>query len=297
MMRKGLVTVAIAALVLGHGVITPAHAVPGWRFIRELFSGGRPAVGSPRGGTRNDIPYIITPRKTAILTPVPEFQWHAVPRALAYTVTLRGPEGIVWTTTVTEPRVTYGGDQALKPGVPYSLTVKAEAIAANSTLTSTEEGLPGLSFYLLPNEQKIQLMETIETLQPPDTVAESLALAKTYRDYNIMGEAIALLERRRSEGATSIELNRLLGELYLQVRLNRDARNVFEQARALAESTDDLRHQADINAFLAHIALGMRQPDVARQYLAEAEALYVKVGDGAKADSVNAWLAVLNAGD
>ncbi|MEM1240721.1 MAG: hypothetical protein AAGI45_12845 [Cyanobacteria bacterium P01_H01_bin.26] len=295
-MRKGLVTVAMVALVLGHGVITPAQAIPGWRFIRELFSGGRPAVGSPRGGTRNDIPYIIAPRKTAILTPVPEFQWHAVPRALAYTVTLRGPEGIVWTTTVSEPRVTYGGDPALEPGVSYSWIVKAEAIAANSTLTSTEEGLPGLSFYLLPNEQRTQLMEAVGSLQPPDTLAESLALARIYRDYNLMGEAIALLERYRSTGATSIELNRLLGELYLQVRLNRDARHVFERARALAESAGDLGQQADSNAFLAHIALGMRQPDKARQYLAEAEALYVNLGDGAKADSVNAWLAVLNAG-
>ncbi|MEO0349471.1 MAG: hypothetical protein AAF282_05405 [Cyanobacteria bacterium P01_A01_bin.15] len=294
-MGKGLVTVAVVAVVLGHGVITPAHAIPGWQFIRELFSGGRPAVGSPRGGTRNDIPYIITPRKTAILTPVPEFRWHPVPRALSYTVTLRGPEGIVWTTTVAEPRITYGGEPALEPGVPYSLTVKAEAIAANSTLTSTEEGLPGLAFYLLPNEQRTQLMEAVGTLQPPDTLAESLALAKTYRDYNLMGEAISLLERYSSAGTTSIELNRLLGELYLQVRLNRNARDVFEQARALAESAGDLRQQADINSFLAHIALGMRQPDEARQHLAEAEALYINLGDGAKADSVNAWLAVLNA--
>lgn len=303
---KQLVAATTAVLIVLSSWTTPAVAVPGWRFLRELFSGGEPEVGSPRSGIYTDIPYVIAPRKTAILNSTPQFQWNPVLNAASYTVILRGPDGILWEETGLEDNeITYPGVPALEPNVRYALTIRAEIEAesgAQSTIASTDEGIPGLSFYLLPEANLAQLNTDLEgnVAAALTALAAGLEKAQTYRDYNLMSEAIALLESLK-ENATaedttdSVALYRLLGELYLQVGLNTQARDAFTQAQTLALETANLGEQADVSAFLAYLALGTRERDKAIQLLNEAQTLYSDLGDEDKANATADWLATLSA--
>lgn len=298
MKLKYLIAAAIALLITSHSWIAPVAAIPGWQFIRELFTGGEPGIVGSRVGNRSDIPYLITPRKTAILTPTPRFQWHPVSMASSYTVTLRGPNGILWETTVAENQVTYTGSRTLEPDLRYSLVVRTEVsrdTGGPMTVASTDEGLPGLAFYVLPEAEVSQLNRDLAAVADEDLSAleANIMRARVYREYNLMSDAIALLESHSTTGENSVAVYRLLGELYLQVGLNLRARTAFSQARELALETGERSEQADANAFLAHIALGERDPDTAIQLLNEAQALYVELDDPIKAKEVSDWLEAL----
>ncbi|MEO0536544.1 MAG: hypothetical protein AAF215_22030 [Cyanobacteria bacterium P01_A01_bin.123] len=299
MKLKQLATAVITILLVGNSLIMPAMAVPGWRFLRELFTGGQPQVGSPRGGTRSDIPYVITPRRTAILGSTPQFQWNPVPSASTYTVTLRGPDGVLWETVAETSEIAYAGSPALEFDVQYSLIIKTQLNSGTSNptiISSADEGLPGLSFYRLP-EADVERLEAdlgaiaAQNLTPLDA---DLARARLYRDYNLMSDAIALLENLSDASIQSVALYRLLGELYLQVNLNTRAGNAFTQTRALALDTGNLAEQADANVFLAHLALGTRNPDEAVRLLNEAQALYLRLNHEAEAEAIANWLATFN---
>ena len=299
MKLKQLAAITTAILIVSSSWGPPAVAVPGWRFLRELFSGGDPEVGSPRNGIDTNIPYVITPRKTAILDSTPRFEWNPVPNATSYNVTLRGPNGILWEDTVTEAStITYPGSPALEPNIKYALTIRTEVDEASglpSTVASTDEGIPGLSFYVLPEADRAQLTIALDAIAAEDltSLAVNLERAKTYRDYSLMSDAIALLESLKGEYPDSVALYRLLGELYLQVRLNTQARDAFTQVQALASVTQNFAEQADANVFLAYLALGSREPNTAIQLLNEAQALYSDLGDEDKASATADWLATL----
>lgn len=296
MKLKKIVVVCILTIGIGHGLIAPATAIPGWRFLRELITGSDPEVGNPRVGADPNIPYIISPRKTAILTPTPRFRWNSVTAASTYTVTLRGPDGIVWESVVEDHEIIYPGTPTLEPDIPYSLTIKTELSPGAdgvTTVTSTDEGIPGLSFYLLPQAEIDQLRLELATIaqQNLTPLEATLKQARLYRDYNLMDTAIALLESFRRERSCAIEISRLLGELYLQVSLNTFARDAFTEARRLASETENLVAQADASVFLAYLALGSQTSDEAIQLLHEAQTLYSSQNESEKAEAVADLLA------
>jgi hypothetical protein len=59
------------------------------------------------------IPYIISPRCTLVLNPLPMLRWNGVPGASRYTVSLIGDEDVLWETDVSETEVVYSGEPAL----------------------------------------------------------------------------------------------------------------------------------------------------------------------------------------
>ena len=74
----------------------------------------------------------------------PTLQWNPVPGVSKYLVILRG-DGLEWTTEVTDTKIKYEGQQPLKPGVQYSLFVRAD-----NGNTSRMEEVTGIGFSLLP---------------------------------------------------------------------------------------------------------------------------------------------------
>lgn len=290
-----LAAAALATVIVGTSWISPVMAIPGWQFIRELFSGGEPGIVGSRGGIRGDIPYLITPRKTAVLSSTPSFQWNAVATASSYTVTLWGPDGILWETIARTNRIDYPAFPPLEPGTNYALTVKTEHQQGNNgpvAVASTDEGVPGLGFSVLTETDTVQLARQLEAIASDlDPVVAGLERARIYREYALMGEAIRLLESLRVDAPDSIECHRLLGELYLQISLNRRARSMFTRSRSLATEAGDLAEQADASVFLAHIALSDRDSETAIQLLTEAQTLYSTVNNPSKRDAVIDWLA------
>lgn len=95
------------------------------------------------------IPYIISPRRTALLNKQPILRWNAVIGAKSYTVSVEG-DNVNWTKQVSDTQLVYPGEQPLQPGGRYLLTIVADTGA-----TSMEEPVKpgGLNFSLLDATQ------------------------------------------------------------------------------------------------------------------------------------------------
>lgn len=297
---KRLSAIVATAVVITTSLGTPASAFPAsWRLLDALFTGGTPAIGRPRSANLINTPYIITPRKTAVTDSAPDFKWHPVPNIASYRVTLRGPSGILWETLVQGSEIEYIGTPRLNAGVRYSLIVKTETYRDSNgfatEIAPEDVSSSRASFYMLPETEQIQLNEELIAAagQGLTPLAIGIRQARIYRDHNLMGHAISLLESLKAEAIDSVVLHRLLGEMYLQVELSTYAHSAFTQARSVALETGSLSGQADASVFLAHIAIGNRNPEKATEFLEEAYGLYQAIGDGVKAQAVADWLAAL----
>lgn len=297
---KKLAAAIAATFVITNSLMAPAAAFPAsWRLLEALFTGGTPAIGRPRSIDLTETPDIITPRKTAVSSSTPHFKWNQVPQILSYRVILRGPSGILWETSVAGNEITYAGVPKLRSSVRYTLTVKTETYEDASgfvTVISPEDvSSSGTSFYVLAEADLAPLNENLAAIAGQDLTPLAIGLrqARLYREYDLMSDAIALLESLKERELDSGVLHRLLGELYLQVELSAQARAAFTQARAIALETGAAAEQADASVFLAHIAMGARNPEEAMIFLAEAQGLYRTLGDGEKAQAVADWLATL----
>lgn len=278
----------------------PGNAIPGWEFLRELFRGDEAQIGKTR--TREDIPYLITPRRGAILDAQPQIIWNLVLPNTSYTVILRGKD-FLWETTVTGNTTTYTGTDPLVPGEFYTITITTATAETSphgeEAISSALEGVsPNRYFYLLSEAERERLdteLAAIATDTGLSSVEVAVTRATLYQEYNLLSDAIAHLEDAWNKGETSLALYRLLGELYMQVELNRHAEPAFTELRTLALALGDRQAQADANSFLAYLLLDVRNPDEARQLqakqlLEEAEQLYRELGDDAKVQAITELL-------
>lgn len=285
------------SILIGFCLSLPAAALPGLRFIRQLFTGGEPEIATPRADFNQNIPYIISPRKTAILTPAPHFEWNSVPTASQYTVTLRGPSGIVWQVTTENNEIIYSGP-LLEHSIKYALIIDAEVHEEPDKtviISSTLEGPYGLFFYILSQEEIERLSLELSAADDSelDLLNASLERVRIYRDYNLLSNAISLLEELKNQNYSSALMFRILGEIYLQTGLNSRSYSAFSYASDLAVETGDFQQVADINAFLAYLALARRDVDEAIRLLNHAKNIYSNLGSDYKVEEVVEWLEIL----
>lgn len=160
------------------------------------------------------IPYIINPRRTALLNDKPTLRWNPVPGAKSYTVSVEG-ENVNWKTQVSDTQVVYSGEQPLKPGGRYLLTVVADT-GASSVDEPVKPG--GLNFGLLDETQaqRVQAQAKQITQQTWTDQAKALALANLYTENGLIADAIATLEKLVDNGAQTAPIYRTLGDLYLK---------------------------------------------------------------------------------
>ena len=137
---------------------------------------GSSTFGSARGGSDPLIPYIISPRKTAILTDKPVFSWNAVPGARRYRVRLRGPDGILWQQDVVGTSVVYPRTPALQPGIAY-----APIVEADTGTTSLDEGIAGLGFQRLEADKIEKIQTEVQQIVTQDLPDEAKALLRQAR--------------------------------------------------------------------------------------------------------------------
>ncbi|PSB15842.1 hypothetical protein C7B65_23420 [Phormidesmis priestleyi ULC007] len=224
---------------------------PQWKVV---ISKGPPPLISI-GGVNAQIPYLISPRRTLLLSSTPTLQWHPVPGATQYTVQVISPKGTVWQTQVKEPQVTYPNQPALQPGIPYSVVIQTNTGKSSQSETST-----GTEFILLRDtEAKAVQAEVQQILQGnlSDEV-KALKLAAYYRNYGVTqpsayglsektangyrlsAEAIAALETLIAQGKRSPLIYRTLGDLYLQTGVMNPAENAYLRAIETVQSLEDL---------------------------------------------------------
>lgn len=229
-------------------------------------------VGPTRGGTNPLLPFLISPRRTAILEEKPLFRWNAVPNATWYTVHLRGPTGVIWQAETHQTEIRYPDQPPLQPGIGYALIIQS-----STGTSSTDEGIPGLGFRLLDRTQAqtIQAMTTEIAQQEMNEEAKAIALAHLYNGEELTSNAIQTLEVALAKGKRTPAIYQLLGDLYLQVRLNQLARDQYLQALNLVSKSSDPDVLANLQIKLSGVYLQLKQRQAAMVALKAARMNYM----------------------
>jgi hypothetical protein len=244
---------------------------------------GSSHIGGTRGGSDPLIPYIISPRKTQVITARPVLRWNAVPGAKSYSVSISTSQ-VIWSATTDQSSLVYPGTPALKPGTTYLLEVKAD-----NGSQSRDEGVAGLGFSLMTsanNAQVIKSINAISALKLTDE-AKALALAQLYQGYNLEAEAIEVLLPLAEEQTQVAAVYRLLAELYLKSGLNLLAESNYQQADDLSRSTNDIEGQALSQVGMGEAEAALGKKDAAIQQLTQALENFTQLGDQTWIDELN----------
>jgi hypothetical protein len=227
---------------------------------------------TPTRGNDPNIPYILSPRHTAILTPLPLIQWHPVPGVKRYIVEVTGM-GISWETQVNQSKVVYAG-LPLRPG-GYQIFVTTD----NGVFSRRDKPI---EFTLLSDVEAEQIKAEVENLQqqPLNVEAKAIALAYLYWRRNLNALAIETLEGFVQQGNLTASSYQLLGEIYQRVGLPQLARDRF--STALTKVGDNLEGQASIQASLGEIDTMLNRLDEARRWFRQAQVAYRALGDEAQ---------------
>jgi hypothetical protein len=235
-------------------------------------------------------PVVLSPRKTKLMSPNPTLQWTPVAGTQVYAISIRGPH-FFWR-TVGSGTVFVCPDQVLrlKPGVDYRLIVEAGERSSN------EEPGNGLGFSILDGKQRSRVekkQQRIERLGLPDGPTQFL-IASLYAGDGLRAEAIQRFEKTFAEMKVAA-VSRLLGDLYLEVGLTRQAEASYLKALELSKAENDEECQ-----MLVHLALGsiyeeaLGNSKLAKEHLAATLALANKIGDEGAASLADQKLAKLN---
>lgn len=231
-----------------------------------------------RAGNDPTIPYLISPRNSAILTRQPTLRWNPVAGATSYQVQVLGP-GVNWSTQVSPPQVVYSGEQPLKAGSRYWVNVTANNGASNQK----EEGrFRGFSVLSEADSQRVNT--EIKKLQQTSFTQESqaLALAHLYRSNDLNVDAIDLLEGLVKKGNQSSAVYQLLGSIYQQVGLNQLAKERYLRALQLAKAQKNLVGEAMVQASLGEVNEALDELKEALKSYQAAQGSYQALGDEEK---------------
>ena len=207
-----------------------------------------------RGTSEREIPYIITPRNTALREDQPALQWHKIEGAVTYTVTLIGEDMLDRPPVVTDSVEIPWPDAwlPLETGATYVLVVDAGDRKSNDG----NESNVGLGFWLLPDAemeriQELELAIRALNLSPQGT---DLLLAEIYQINHLRAEANRLLDSAlRAQPSPSLWLK--YGRVQLETGLAAEAIDAFNQALDAAKTTGQLHVQAES---LLGLGLGYR---------------------------------------
>jgi len=270
----GLATVACADLTL--------RELPAGRFsglpcaapekAALVFEGS--LLAATRGDEGDELPLVIAPRRTKLLSPRPVLRWSVPGGAGNVSVIVKGP-GVSWSAQppAGSTSLPYPADApALQPNANYRVTV------TTAGRSSDEAADPGMGFTLLPQPAAAEVRAGVERIGAlrlePD--AARLLTAHFLAARGLQAEAIEQLEA----AAPTPRLLLTLGALYQSVGLARLAEARLLQAAKLAVTANDVEAQAQAQLALGTIYLdvfGLR--DDAARALGEAAALYGKLGD------------------
>ena len=245
-----------------------------------------PDVAALRGERIGDIPYILLPRDTALLSARPPLHWHEVTGVGDYLVSVLADDG------QDRPQVQVAGNRtewpedwpSLEPGATYVLVVEG----AGQLSDEGNEGHAGLGFWLLPAEQVevVQGLEARLRAQPLSPTAADLLVAELYRSHGLRAEAAALLEELvLTDGAPSVWI--ALGEVYLEIGLALEAEEALEQALASAQAAGQQEAEATARVGLALTARLQDDDASAQEHLLAARALYEQIGDRVRLEEVD----------
>ncbi|MBN3906671.1 MAG: tetratricopeptide repeat protein [Nostoc sp. NMS1] len=226
-----------------------------------------------RAGNDSRIPYLISPRNTAIGNQQPTLSWNPVKGATGYKVQISGGE-VNWITNVNQPMVVYSGKLPLKSGVFYEVVITA------SDGVSTKD-IDDPTFFVLSDSDIQQVKTDVAQLQqqPLSNESKTIALAHLYRSKDLNADAIDVLEKLVKSGSQTTAVYQLLGSIYQHIGLNLLAQERYLTALKLAEAEKNLEAQASIQVSIGEVYETLNQSQQALQRYQEAMTSYRTLGD------------------
>lgn len=193
-------------------------------------------------GAGSVIPYILSPRRTAILNQNPLLRWYNT-GASSYTVKIMDEAiNLIWQDRdVEQNEIKYPGHPALKPEKEYLLIVTDNDTGSYSG----NDPMDILGFHLLDNETQEKIERYIGKINKLDIINESksFATAMYYATQGIYGEALSLLNDIGSNIRTpAMELWR--GYLNGKMSLYKEAEAAYTESLNLAKIKRDIYTQA-----------------------------------------------------
>ena len=235
-------------------------------------------VAALRGEQGDQVPYIMRPRNSALLSDRPELQWNTLPGVDSYTVSLIGDDG-----QERPPVTAEGGELAWPAGWPSLEQRATYVLVVEGGGTRSDEGNEqhtGLGFWLLEtaDAEQVRALESRLRAQSLGSSAADLLVAELYLGRDLRAEASQLLEGlSASTGSASVWL--ALGKAYLETGLTAEAGGALDRAAVLASETGERQVEA---AALVGLGLAARLEDesaTAEIHLQDARALYEQIGD------------------
>jgi tetratricopeptide (TPR) repeat protein len=215
------------------------------------------------------------PRRTKLLSPYPTVQWSPIVGVDAYAVAIRGSQ-FFWAIRHSGTQFVYPASAPpLRPGVDYKLIVQA------GDRSSSEEPGVGLGFSILDGKERAGVekeQQRIESLGLPDGTAQFL-IASLYAANGLRAEAIQRLEVISTQLKVAA-VPRLMGDLYMEVGLIRQAEASYLKALDLCKAENDNEGLMVIHLALANIyenALGNNR--LAKEHLHATLELANTIGD------------------
>ena len=269
-------------------------------------------------GENLEIPFIISPRSTAVINNRPTLRWNSVSGVSRYRVSIedqRVGEGKDWTTEVSDSGMEYPNQlpgnspvkyievdyptdaPSLEPGVVYlAIVTTQEQVEATDTCrngwekqpedpflcitSSTKDEGKGLGFYLVEENEAQQIQKLAANIkQELAGEAQALALAHLYKENDLMMDAIVTLETLVEQGSQTTGIYRFLGNLYQEVQLSQLAEVRYTKAIELAKDSNDLVGQATAQFGLAKVLAARGARDEAIKIGTEAKDVYATLVD------------------
>ncbi len=272
-------------------VVLPAGA----ELVLELdlcVPGGVPRIGVPDGlvkalrGRNPELPFVISPRATALRDPLPLIRWNDT-GSPPYDVLVTA-EGHEWRVEdVPSTSVRYDGRRPLAQGGVYLVVVTDSA-----GQTSLTEQLPGLGFWLLAEGPAAEVAAELAQLEaaalPPPGAAYGRFWLLAGRD--LRAEAAAELEALIAAGQGGAAAPLALGDLYRRQGLTLLAERVYRQAVALAEAADDQPMLAAAEAGLGEVLYQLGDASAVTS-LTAARDRFERLGDAARIAELDDLLA------
>jgi len=221
-----------------------------------------------------NLPYIITPRNTALLPGRIDIAWNAIPDANIYRVRIRGRGGFLWESnwlTATETEYT----ESLEAGRTYEIAVETD-----QGVSSNPNGSASPIFRIMTTAEVSAVNQEVAQIEvlALDPTAHALAVAQVYRNHNLNQDAIAILETQIQSGTQSAAVYQLQASLYEQIGLTRQAQERYNRALGLTNA-DDLEQRAYIQERLGLLARSIANHAEAVIWLQAAEANYRQLLD------------------
>ena len=188
------------------------------------------------GGLRNsgllppvDLAY---PVRTVVTSNGPEFFWVADDEYEAFTVSVRGPVGEIWSGETTDISIMYPADApVLEPGQTYFWKVDAETLfdVVESEVTS---------FQIMDAETQASLDQGLEDLarlsEDAGSASYQFLLGNLYANHGALGQAIDAFENIASAHPDAESVHRVLASLYTEIGKTKKAVSALERAHELS---------------------------------------------------------------